>query len=428
MSRFPLFGIPIWEPPGGTSPGREGIARLQSRRLISVSGVDAAKHLHGLITKNVKNDMPHDAGFYAAFLNAKGRVLHDVFIYPHNTLGADEKAKPGESFLIDVDADEVRALWAHLKRYRLRQKVDLKVLDREEASVWQAWADPETLPESSAGRAGNNPKSSLADKLLLQVDSAREDGIHILQDTRAPSMGYRFVVPGGPPPSMFRLLSAHQSAYRLRRYLRGVPEGQGEILYEQALPFESNMDLMGGIDFHKGCYIGQELTIRTKHRGVVRKRTLPCVLFNPDGATPESLEYQPEIRVTVPSTGQEEGFDVGKIPVDTSITREGKAGRAAGKWLHGVGSIGLGLCRLEVMTDVSVPGLPDVAPGDPDAHFVIEPHEEEATVGEEDEKAASQDRSPKGAYKGPYIGPKLRAKAFVPDWLRQGLASENSTH
>ena len=424
----------IRQPDHGAAPPANlpsaGIARLQSRRLLSVSGADAAKHLHGLITKNVVNGLPHHAGFYAAFLNAKGRVLHDVFVYPRATLGAEGNAKLDESFLIDVDAEEVQVLWAHLKRYRLRQKVFLRVLERDEASVWQAWADEEPGRDAGARREGDTPKRTPAEKLALQAEAARQEGIHIVEDTRAPGMGYRFVVPGGPPPSVFRLPSAHQSAYRVRRYLRGVPEGQGEILYEQALPLESNMDLMDGIDFHKGCYIGQELTIRTKHRGVVRKRTLPCTLFSPEAQIPETLEYRPEVQVTVPSTGETEGYDGAKIPPDTSINRDGKAGRAAGKWLHGVGNLGLGLCRLEVMTDISVPGMPDVATGDPNGGFSIETRQEDAgATAEEGEELAGKapaGRHPKGAYRDPYIGPKLRVKAFVPDWVREGLSSENA--
>ncbi len=416
--------------PPPEAPPSAGIARLRSRRLINVSGPDAAKHLHGLMTRNVQNQMPHDAGFYAAFLSAKGRVLHDVFVYPHNTMGAErQNARPEESFLIDVDAQEAEVLWAHLKRYKLRQKVHLRVLESNEATVWQAWADLDAV--ELAGDSGNLPKMTQAEKLLLSVTRAREDGLHLIQDTRAPGMGYRFVTQGvrGPPPPMFRLPTAHQSAYRLRRYLRGVPEGQGEILYAQALPSESNLDLMGGIDFHKGCYIGQELTIRTKHRGVVRKRTLPCVLYNPDEPMPDALQYTPGVTVKVPSTGETEQYDIVNIPPDTGISREGKAGRAAGKWMHGVGNIGLALCRLEVMTDVSIPSMPDIAAANPEDAFLIQPAAGETGVadGEEAAKITQDEEETKrrGAYRHPYNGPALKVKAFVPDWLRKGLVSES---
>jgi len=122
-----------------------------------------------------------------------------------------------------------------------------------------------------------------------------------------------------------------------------VPEGQDELIRESALPQESNIDFMGGIDYRKGCYVGQELTIRTHHTGVVRKRVLPVMLYGLDESMPGSLEYLPE-----------KDLGVEGIPRETSIGRVDKRGRSAGKWLVGVGNIGLGLCRLEIMTDVQV--------------------------------------------------------------------------
>jgi len=136
-----------------------------------------------------------------------------------------------------------------------------------------------------------------------------------------------------------------EESYRIRRYLKGVPEGQDELIRESALPQESDIDFMGGIDYRKGCYVGQELTIRTYHTGVVRKRVLPVMLYGADEIMPNSLEYLPEKELGVES-----------IPVETSIGRVEKRGRSAGKWLSGVGNIGLGLCRLEIMTDVQVSG------------------------------------------------------------------------
>lgn len=136
-----------------------------------------------------------------------------------------------------------------------------------------------------------------------------------------------------------------EDAYRIRRYLKGVPEGQDELVREAALPQESNIDFMGGIDYRKGCYVGQELTIRTHHTGVVRKRILPVMLYGNDESMPQTLEYKPSVDLGV------EG-----IPRETSIGRVEKRGRSAGKFLTGVGNIGLGLCRLEIMTDIQIQG------------------------------------------------------------------------
>ncbi len=115
-----------------------------------------------------------------------------------------------------------------------------------------------------------------------------------LLDPRSPGLGSRHVVAGDATPRLGLAAApvVPETAYQIRRYLHGVAEGQDEIQREQALPLESNMDVMGGVDFHKGCYVGQELTIRTKHRGVVRKRILPCILYSEGTPVPERLAYR----------------------------------------------------------------------------------------------------------------------------------------
>jgi folate-binding protein YgfZ len=367
-----------------TAPPAAAYTHLSSRRLISVSGPDAAKYLQGVITSSITNPngSARTEGFYSAFLSAQGRVLHDVFVYP-DMLGGNGG---GESFLIEVDAAEAERLVKHIKRYKLRAKFAVRLLDGEEGGVWHAWDD----------RAGGG----------LDIGQTEvKSGSMVLRDPRSPTLGYRVVTtaPSSMPPELgLSLDSAPESAYQIRRYLHGIPEGQSEILFEQALPLESNMDVMGGVDFHKGCYVGQELTIRTKHRGVVRKRILPCLLYGdgPEGVGPQSrqLAYQPSIVTT------EEGNAFGTaedIPAGTSIGRVGKKGRSAGKWLRGVGNVGLALCRLEIMTDV-------VLPGEANSSTVYNPEDEFAM----EEKLREGQEG---------VGRRVRVKAFVPLWLRQGL-------
>ncbi|TVY86912.1 putative transferase, mitochondrial [Lachnellula willkommii] len=159
-------------------------------------------------------------------------------------------------------------------------------------------------------------------------------------------MGRRIILPGDQRPEVDGE-EVSEDVYRVRRYLRGVPEGQGELVYASALPQESNLDLMGGVDFRKGCYVGQELTIRTRHTGVVRKRILPIMLYGVDEPMPTSLEYDPT-----------KEYGVERIPRETGVAPWMKRGRSAGKFLTGVGNIGLGLCRLDNMAGVSVGGEP----------------------------------------------------------------------
>ncbi|KAF5007319.1 hypothetical protein FDECE_6365 [Fusarium decemcellulare] len=353
------------------APPASGLTSLTSRRLISIAGPDAAKFLQGIVTANVstEDEKPRNDGFYTAFLTATGRVLYDVFVYPnHNASGASAE-EPG--FLIEVDADQAQMLAKHIKRYKLRAKLAVRLLPEDEATVWHAWDDSN----------GTN-----WDTILSRTNLN-------LKDPRVPGLGYRFLQLDQKTPEI-DLERSTEDAYTIRRYLHGVAEGQDEISREHALPQESNIDVMNGIDFRKGCYVGQELTIRTKHRGVVRKRILPCVVYEKEHAPPTALQYHAD--GAAPSL---ESATADMIPRDTSIGRFEKRGRSAGKWLKGVGNIGLGLCRLEIMTDVVLPGETAAAAFKPEDEFVLEWGEEGNRTG-------------------------VKVKAFVPDWLRKGLDAQ----
>lgn len=296
--------------------------------------------------------------FYSAFLNASGRVLHDVFIYPD----ADaEKEEPG--FLIEVDANEVEALARHLKRYKLRAKVGIRVIDEGELSIWASWG--KQSPSGADSRTGG-------------------------LDQRAPDMGERVIVSGD------RKLEGSGTqveggSYDIRRMMMGVAEGQGEILKESALPQESNIDFMGGIDFRKGCYVGQELTIRTHHTGVVRKRILPVQIYPTEGDSkpPDGLRYDANMETRLPPRG-------------ANISRVDKKGRSAGKWLSGMGNMGLALCRLEIMTDTVLTG--EGSQWSPEHEFKVAWEPEEGMEGGE-----------------------VRVKAFVPSW-HQSRAEGQKLH
>ncbi|PHH84149.1 hypothetical protein CDD83_2400 [Cordyceps sp. RAO-2017] len=360
------------------APPASGLAALPSRRLLAVTGPHAAQFLQGIITANLHappDARPRSAGFYAGFLNATGRVLYDVFVYPfRGSFGPLDKVADG-GYLVEVDAAQSGNLARHIKRYKLRARLDVRELLPDEASVWQAWDD------------------AAADIGLARAELAPGARQLSCRDPRAPGLGYRVVKVDAQPPQL-PLERAAEDAYTLRRYLRGVPEGQDEIIREQALPLESNMDLMDGLDFRKGCYVGQELTIRTRHRGVVRKRILPCIVYESDAPAPTALAYEP---APAPATAAD------AIPGQTSIGRVGKHGRSAGKWLKGMGNIGLALCRLEAMTGALVPGQQQ-QPQPPQQQGAYDAGDEFVL-----EWAGGQD----GAERS------VKVKAFVPAWMNE---------
>ena len=173
-------------------------------------------------------------------------------------------------------------------------------------------------------------------------------------DLRAPGLGQRILLPspaGSSRPLSARLgveegsVLASMAQYTLRRYLHGVAEGQVELQRETALVQESGLDYMGGVDFRKGCYVGQELVIRTQHTGVVRKRVVPVVVYEgregeEQGRVPEKLEYSEE-------DGRAFEGVLGKVRVGDDIVRGEGKGRRVARWMGGVGNVGLALWRLE---------------------------------------------------------------------------------
>ncbi|KAF4551195.1 Hypothetical protein D9617_14g076520 [Elsinoe fawcettii] len=374
-------------------PPASGYAYLSNRSLLHISGVDAPKFLHGLITTSV-HPFPTSAppptspgsvaaipqGFYSAFLTAQGRVINDVFIYPVTgtswetllgtgaTSSAEEVAKTAEDgFVVEVDKEEREGLLKHLKRHKLRSKVKLRAIEDGDVKIVAAWREGKERWTSYGlnGQAGNG----------VGTDRSKIIG---LVDKRAPGMGRRVLISNAMVEDTADLEGLEESSleqYTIRRYLRGVPEGQKEIPRDQAFPMNTNLDVMGAIDFKKGCYVGQELTIRTHHTGVVRRRILPVVLYDKATEPAQSLQYDSSWSTGQPN--EEEDFKV-----------EGKRGKP-GRWIAGIGNVGLAMCRLEMMTDLTVTSEPSTY--DASDRFVV--------------KAGTGDDL-------------LGVKASVPDWIR----------
>lgn len=309
----------------------KSFTQLPNRRLIFIRGPETLHFLQGLVTQNTTNFSRSSPGFYTSFLNAQGRVLHDVFIYKHSESGNEDGC------LIEVDAAEVQSLYNHIKRYKLRSKIQARVVDEGEYGIWTAWEEEEGWRKHSITGINGASDSYIG-------GNGTKDAI-TLEDMRAPGMGRRIIMPENQKPEI-DCEESTEINYRIRRYLKGVPEGQREILKETALPQESCIDYMGGIEYRQGCYVGQELTIRTHHTGVVRKRILPVMVYKSDETAPNKLEYR---------SG---GCDLESLQGVTGIAKVGGKGREkqTGKLLAGVGNLGLALCRLETMTDVAVGG------------------------------------------------------------------------
>ncbi|KAK9448810.1 uncharacterized protein V1518DRAFT_418293 [Limtongia smithiae] len=272
---------------------------LSARRgLLAVSGPDATRFLNGLVT-----NMPlpgEREGVYSIFLNVRGRILYDVFIYPaaHNKRwmqmaavaeqntafapAADEADRDGATYLVEHDRAVAKELFTYLKFRKLRDKVNLRAVN--DWRVWFAWEDP--VENTRERHLTSQPTTLDLDPMLR-----RAPPFIGATDPRAPGMGARVVLSMDADSPLWPLgvyedgrVSAFEptnlEAYDARRYTFGVPEGVADLVPGETLPMEACVDMMGGINFGKGCYVGQELTTRAKRVGVTRRRIVPFVLYD----------------------------------------------------------------------------------------------------------------------------------------------------
>ncbi|KAI0347288.1 Aminomethyltransferase folate-binding domain-containing protein [Trametopsis cervina] len=314
------------------------LAPIPRRALLSVRGSQASEFLSGLVASGVP---PPEGHYYTAFLHAQGRVMYDAFVHAHTT----SDGKPGYLLEFDAHASEAQPLLAMLKRYVLRSKVKLSDVS-DEFDVWGVWgSEAEKRWEGERRWAG--ARSGVVEP-VWNVEGEEQKEWHwgvrgsALRDRRAVGMGERVVVRKGDKPAQ---TATHDTAgatdYVLHRILHGVPEGVNDIVPMRSFPMDSNMDIMGALDFRKGCYVGQELTVRTYHTGLIRKRIFPVHILpatpSSSSALPTSLPTDIDIRL------------VQNAPTEGSAKVRP---RGTGKLLSNIGGAGLALLRLEQVAAV----------------------------------------------------------------------------
>lgn len=225
------------------------IARLNSRALVRVTGPDARPFLNNLLTQDIETLADGELRF-GALLSPPGRLLFDLFI----------RGEEG-GVALDVAADRRDALLQRLSMYRLRADVAVQADDRP---VFVSWPD---VPDGFA------------------------------PDPRLPGMGGRRF--GGDAAA-----EATEEHWQAHRLALGVPDPAADAPFDTTYPIEANLDLLNGIDFQKGCFVGQETTSRMKRRGAIKTRMLPLAF---DGAPPPvgAEVLNGELRAGVMLTGRE---------------------------------------------------------------------------------------------------------------------------
>jgi folate-binding protein YgfZ len=203
------------------------IALLTGRGVVEVTGEDRVGFLQGLVSNDVSKVVPGVA-IWAALLTPQGKWLADFFVM------AD-----GDRLLLDVEAAQAPMLVQRLSRFRLRAKVALRDASTE-FSVMAAWNGSEV------------PQGMLA-----------------APDPRLPEAGWRILA--AVPP----VVDAAEADWDLHRLRLGLPDGSRDLEPEKSVLLEGGFDELGGVSWTKGCYMGQELTARTKYRGLLKRRIFP---------------------------------------------------------------------------------------------------------------------------------------------------------
>lgn len=246
---------------------------LTHRALIAISGEDRRTFLQGLVSADVEQASASRA-LYGAFLTPQGKYLYDFFIAEHEGV-----------LLLEVERDGREDFIRRLSRFRLRSKVVLAPKDE-----WQVYAVI-GAPERERGSV-----------------ELWEGGLSV-SDPRLAAAGQRAWLPAKPdlPESEFAVWDA-------RRIELGLADGSRDMVPEKTILLEAGFDELQGVDWQKGCFMGQEVTARSKYRGQIKKRLLPVAI---DGPAP---------------------------PPGTIVTLDGQE---AGEMRSHVGRMGLAVIRLD---------------------------------------------------------------------------------
>ena len=230
-------------------------ALLPERGIIKVVGDDARKFLHGLVTTDMLGLAPGTARF-GALLTPQGKIVADFFV-------TEAPQADGGGFFLDSPRALAVTLVDKLNLYKLRAKVLVEDLT-EILGVLAVWDGQDTTKGCAA-------KQGLT-----------------YADPRLPALGFRVMIPPHRATAAASELGAAlvgTEDYEAHRIALGVPRGGVDFVYGDAFPHEADMDQLGGVDFAKGCYVGQEVVSRIEHRGIARTR---AVALRYDGAAPAS--------------------------------------------------------------------------------------------------------------------------------------------
>jgi folate-binding protein YgfZ len=223
---------------------------LPDRSIVKFAGDDARAFLNSLFTANIITLTAHESR-YSALLTAQGKLIVDAFV-------SEAPAEKGEGFYFDTPKSQFQTFLAKMKGYNLRKKYVVEDLSEKLAimAVWDGAATTTKYPCHT--------------------------------DPRLTAMGQRIMLPPGEAAAVAAEIGAEllpQDAFEAHRIALGVPRGDLDFAYGDAFPHEADMDQLHGIDFKKGCFVGQEVVQRMERRHTARTRVVPVTF---EGAPPSA--------------------------------------------------------------------------------------------------------------------------------------------
>src|SRR5215468_5699375 len=249
------FRREFWQETMENRPQRIGMqaALLPDRGVVKVAGDEARRFLAGLVTNDMAKVAPGSPRF-AALLTPQGKIITDFII-------AEASADDGGGFFLDCPRALAPTLVEKLNFYKLRAKVICEDLS-EVLGVLAIWD----------GSGDSEYGLSFPDPRLAQL-------------------GWRVMLPphlAGEAASDIGAALIDAEAYEAHRIALGVPRGGLDFIYGDTFPHEADMDQLNGVDFDKGCYVGQEVVSRIEHRARARSRIVPVAYdeFAPEDGVP----------------------------------------------------------------------------------------------------------------------------------------------
>jgi tRNA-modifying protein YgfZ len=273
---------------------------LPERGIVAIEGPDARSFLQGLISSDIERVRP-DRSSYGALLTPQGKFLFDFIIL-----------QKGELLLLDTERDRLPQLVQRLLMYRLRSKVEI-------SDTSEGFAVGALFGTGAAERLELSGEPGACGEL---------DGGLATIDPRHAGLGARLVLPPDRLSATAQNLGfarAERETYERLRIRHGVPDGSRDLVVEKSTLLENGFEGLHGVDFKKGCFVGQELTARMKYRALVRKRLMPVALKGP-------------------------------VPEPGTVIRYGE--REAGEMRSAIDGHGLALLRIEQIAKAAEEGVP----------------------------------------------------------------------